>query len=762
MRRSIVAIVSGGISSLLGLTVLIGWYTRQDTLVHVLPDSAPMQTNAALGFLLCGLGLLSVSLGRDRLGAVFGTVAGLIGLLTLFENATGWNLGIDNLLMRQAADTENSQPGRMAPNTALCFYLIGSALFIVGLRRKARQEDGEHPNVDSKSGSVGVALVGVLGSLVIALGLVALIGYAGNIKTAYGWGNLSAMAVHTAAGFLVLGVGLLRYAWNEDSKRTGQYPGWLPLPVGIAGLTVTICLWQALSAYQAQQISEQTDLYGAAVKEKLDAEFDSRIKLLTRMARRLEIRDSTPKEEWDDDAFNSLQDQVQPVMESIQWVDPSFDIRWVVSLDGISGKNQGYIENDDQRRRSQLASARDLNVITASQSVELEQGNGILVYVPINRKDGFGGFILGVFSIETLMDTVLRDFDKGFNVTLSEKTDQDYPQLIFQRPLVAMAPNDSEVVTKTAYLPGGVSWDLRFWPNSKYIVTHKSWIAESVLFVGLLLSGLLALAVNLALMSVAKSEVIETARQELEVRVKDRTEKLQQANVDLVRSNKELDNFAYVASHDLKAPLRAIHNLSEWIEEDLGTALEGDAQENMQLLRARVNRLERLLDDLLAYSRAGRTELDVAETSLHDLVQDIDQLLVPPEGFSITAKTEMGNFKTSVVPLHQVLRNLISNAVKHHDNPSEGSVEVGMREVGELYEFTVTDNGPGIGTDFHEKIFGMFQTLRPRDEVEGSGMGLAIVKKLVEWKGGGNQRLVGWQSRNDFHVYLEYGIAKSR
>ena len=205
---------------------------------------------------------------------------------------------------------------------------------------------------------------------------------------------------------------------------------------------------------------------------------------------------------------------------------------------------------------------------------------------------------------------------------------------------------------------------------------------------------------------------------------------------DLLNTNEELEQFAYVASHDLKAPLRGIENLVSWIEEDLDQALTGDTRTNMELLKSRVRRLESLLDDLLAYSRAGRGEADIDIVDTRLLVDELAALISPPAGFRIEPGGDLPTIRTARAPLTQVLQNLIGNAVKHHDRPAEGLVRVDAVERADIVEFTVTDDGPGIPGQFHARVFGMFQTLKPRDEIEGSGMGLAIVKKLVERHGG--------------------------
>ncbi len=202
----------------------------------------------------------------------------------------------------------------------------------------------------------------------------------------------------------------------------------------------------------------------------------------------------------------------------------------------------------------------------------------------------------------------------------------------------------------------------------------------------------------------------------------------------LEQRNEELDQFAYVTSHDLKAPLRAIANLATWIEEDLGSQLPAENAEQFELLKNRVHRMEGLINGLLEYSRIGRTHQSSEQVDVAALLEEVVDSL-PTEGFTIMIAPDMPKFQAKRSPLSQVFSNLINNAIKHHHR-SDGSVEVGVKDLGALYQFTVKDDGPGIAAAFHEKVFTIFQTLRSRDDLESTGIGLSLVKKTVLAEGG--------------------------
>ncbi|MGB0662461.1 MAG: sensor histidine kinase [Pontibacterium sp.] len=202
---------------------------------------------------------------------------------------------------------------------------------------------------------------------------------------------------------------------------------------------------------------------------------------------------------------------------------------------------------------------------------------------------------------------------------------------------------------------------------------------------------------------------------------------------DLERINEELDSFAYVASHDLKSPLNAIQKIAGWLKEDCNELLPEESKGHLSLLNQRVERLMTLLNDLLSYSRAGRVDYGAELCDVGQMAEDCLALIDPSNRFELKVEAEKAWLPK--VPLQTVLNNLIGNAVKHH-NKDQGVIVVRCALVQGNYLVTVSDDGPGIESHLVDKALAMFQTLKPRDQVEGSGMGLALVKKIVGHYGG--------------------------
>jgi len=233
---------------------------------------------------------------------------------------------------------------------------------------------------------------------------------------------------------------------------------------------------------------------------------------------------------------------------------------------------------------------------------------------------------------------------------------------------------------------------------------------------------------------------VQQANQELQVALDDASvarDAAERAAAAATEAYRDLDRFAYVASHDLKAPLRGIASLAQWIQDDASDSLGDESKEHLRLLQNRVQRMASLIDGILAYSRAGRVLEPVEAVDIGAVVRDVIELLAVLPEVTIQVPARMPILEAERVLLQQVFMNLLGNAVKYTSAVRpDVLIDVDWNDLGDTLEFAVTDNGPGIASQYHERIWGMFQTLNARDKVEGTGIGLAVVKKIVEGRGG--------------------------
>lgn len=231
-------------------------------------------------------------------------------------------------------------------------------------------------------------------------------------------------------------------------------------------------------------------------------------------------------------------------------------------------------------------------------------------------------------------------------------------------------------------------------------------------------------------------------QQAVEQQLRDRVVEIEQTNLRLSlatnlleKRNQELDEFACIASHDLQAPLRGIANLADWLTKDLDGKLPAENQQQIDLIQSRVSQMNTLINGLLQYARVGRENIDSTTLNLGQLLSQVVETLDSPPEFIINFPANLPTIRTQTLLLKQVFANLIGNAIKYHHLPT-GKVEISVTDREYLWQFTVVDDGPGIASEHHKKIFGIFQTLVGRDITKGTGVGLAIVQKIVESRGG--------------------------
>ena len=210
------------------------------------------------------------------------------------------------------------------------------------------------------------------------------------------------------------------------------------------------------------------------------------------------------------------------------------------------------------------------------------------------------------------------------------------------------------------------------------------------------------------------------------------TEELSSNITLLKRSNEELDQFAHIVSHDLKAPLRGISNVVSWIEEDHSHELTPKVSEYMELIKGRVMRAENLIEGLLSYAKADKEAIEKEDIALNSLVKEVVDTL--PDMHLVRLEiAELPIVHGEKLWLFQIFSNIIGNAVKHNEKPGP-AVKIYYEERPDHYEFFIEDNGNGIEKHYQRRIFTIFQTLKERDSFESTGVGLAIVKKIIETK----------------------------
>lgn len=420
------------------------------------------------------------------------------------------------------------------------------------------------------------------------------------------------------------------------------------------------------------------------------------------------------------------------------------------------------------------AEATRVRQISPGISIIDETGEltGIVVVVPVFFKNtepedtfpDIRGFAIGVFYIGEIVERALESLRPGgvdlhfYQVDFSEDRHLLYSHL--SRLRMDHIPGSKLNIFKKTFSQsitvGNQLWEVVSYPAiEKFnIETRNSWI---ILFGGFAFTFLLTIYVS-TLVGQAKRvrreveegtsqlqevvqalnlEVVERKSVEQELQNLNKTLELHvtKRTAEVERKAQYLEQFAYVTSHDLKAPLRAVSNLAQWIEEDLTDKLDDASREQLALLRDRVRRMHDLIEGLLAYSRVGKTSDSETKVDIRELINEIIDSLSPHKGFSIKSTGKMPTLYVDRLQIGQVFSNLISNSLKHHGG-NKGKIRIKSEHYGDVYEFSVCDDGQGIAAEYHDKVFMMFQVLEPSDLESSTGIGLALVKKIVEENNG--------------------------
>ena len=803
-------LLPGLLVAMLGAVVIAGWHLHVPALLQIHPGFVAMTYNTALAFLLSGLSLVCLQLSWPRLAQFLASGVLLLGGVNLLQTVTGVNLGVDQLLMQQDILVKTTSPGRMAPNTAVCFMLTGVDVWLLASPMHAK---------------IKADINSFLAPAVLALAVIALGGYVLGAETAYGWGNLTRMAAHTSPGFVVIGVAL---CWQRPS---GQPINCLP-GVGIALLALVLTLWQALETNEAAssrakaaqrlaQLKANWSAMNSARQQALrmlathpdDANGPMRLDLLREAQEYVKNNDflfvaghsATGKSDFvagdktlarrlAEEAMPGLcadRSAVRPMMDRVD--QPSDHVLIMTTPFGghpHTDSNDCIVAASSLQKtlnslRSQVTSDRYALTISAGDrtlyhdesdgpwSVETtlqEQGLDLRLRLTPSKAQLASNLLPDVILVAGIaLDALLVYALYWMRVAKRREREARGLQQQMQQELalrmkvienapygILLAAQDGRIRLLNRALEqlfGYSSEELVGQPVETLVPVelraahaenrhayHGSSVEPGPMAPNRQIQGHHrdghVFPVEVTLSPVVLGDQISVIA--IVVDVRDRLEaqqRIESQMKELARINDDLNSFAYVASHDLKAPLRGITQLATWIAEDLGDTLGSDAQTHMRLMHSRIARMEMLLEDLLAYSRAGRSDDEIVAVDTGKLVRDIFELAAPEKSIRLQVAADMPVLQTRKVPLELVFRNLINNAIKHHDK-AQGVINVSARATAEGVEFAVRDDGPGILPEHQQRVFAMFQTLKPRDEVEGSGIGLALVKKAVESVGG--------------------------
>lgn len=374
-------------SMALGASVLVGWWARIPLLIQVHPTFVGMRFNTALCFFVAGAALALADRDRASWTRALGAFLLTFAALSLSQDLSGKSLGMDELFIRDYLPLGTNSPGRMAPNTALCFIAYGAACLC---ERKVRR--------------AWVSWVQSLAaSVLVALGGLSLFGYLSGVTTFLDWGRFAYMAAHTAGGMVILGTGIFLHAWVR--RMQGEDPPWLPVPFGMAVLVASLVIWRAL-ANQERHVLEQILLQeGGGLQQQLRDDYHNRQLALIRMAKRWEAGRTPTREEWEADA--RLYVQHQSGYRALEWVDPHYCIRWVVPLE----RNESVVNLDlsaDPVRRSPYERASAGQPITGPDIDLYQGGRGFVHCIAVTRRGRPDGFVTAVFEIPKWMEAVWK------------------------------------------------------------------------------------------------------------------------------------------------------------------------------------------------------------------------------------------------------------------------------------------------------------------------------------------------------------------
>ena len=739
-----------------GLVVMVGWHVHSLKIIQIMPEFVPMKYNTAIGFMLCGLALVAISVNYKWPVVITGILLILLGSSALLENVLDIEIGIDQFFVVDYVILLTSHPGRMSMQSAFCFVCSGIIFLVYKISQLEKYR---------------LIFIAGLNGLIFTLSFLSVLGYLLNIKFSILLGNSTGMAVHAAFTFFLISIAIMLCTFSRQ-KKTYQF---LAFTI-YAGLIITCQTYYILKDRQVKLMEtkfhkESNDII-VALKDKISLTLQEVDALHAFFA----SSQSVDRNEFHIFCHALLKNR--PYIQLFEWVPrvnaedrlvyeenikkegianyrirqhrgkelvlaesrkTYFPVNYVEPYDG----NEGIIGFDHGsnpiRWEAMTQAFLSKRIITTEQVVLADaHSTGLLIMKAFEGRGAqMPGLVIGVMNIK-----------KSFYAIQDILSSRDINVFMFD---LSVNKNNKFLIGYSA--EGKLMESLKSTPeeimliNSIYfseiievgnrkhmILCVPSYNDIPLQHMPMFVAGVIAvlmMVINFYLWSYIRRTKI------VELLVKQRTKELEEQTKLLEKVNLELDSFTYTASHDLRAPLRAISSFASFLEEDLKNILNDKTKDYLNEICKGANRMSSLIDDLLTLSRIARIKNPLENVNIEQVVQNVlERLRFDSESKNIDFKIQSlpKNVWCDRIKITELFVNLIGNAIKFStkNNIVTPCIEVGYNEKEMFHEFYVRDNGIGIDPKYHAVIFDLFRRLHAQEEYEGTGAGLNIVKRIID------------------------------
>ncbi|PIQ97874.1 MAG: hypothetical protein COV67_01900 [Nitrospinae bacterium CG11_big_fil_rev_8_21_14_0_20_56_8] len=696
LRSTPISLACGACAVVVGLLAIFGWYGNFVKLFQWVPGTAPMQFNTALGFVGGGAALLCANGNRIWGQRLWAAVPAVFAGVSLLEYLWPIDPGIDRWFIEPYVLDQVAHPGRMAPNAAVAFLLTAGAL---GSARGG--------------GDLRLWITGILGSLSLSLGMVALGGYLIGLKSAYAWGSMTSLSVNTAAGFIVLNIGVIRLAWENTVETGAGGPRWSSVLVGLVGMSATLLTWQAVRASEEISIEDKVRLKTVSLKKDFENFLGSQGLALQRMGKRIDFRPGMSHREWENDALNYIRNH--PEYLAIEWLGPDGQVKGLVPeeeaavlRDPALASAPGFWESVKKESRRDGIGVFSTVPFTGGEK-------GFLIAIPLIGEPR-EGFIVGFFEYPRLFGNFMggaRGEDLGFAL-------YDGGKIVYERSTGREAGEDLPFYRARIDYPN-TDWEILARPTPGWLEKNGSYTALWVLGLGTVLTLLLAWALHMEMKARVLALQVRTINlqlgKDLEARLK--------VEEKLRRSLAEKDILLQELHHRAKNNMQVISSLLRLQSKSSRDSL---VQSMFRQSSSRIRAMA-LAHEML-YQGANLAEVDFGEYARSLACELLNFHGVPGDQIRIEVHSGGGVADLdSCMYLGLILNELLTNCLRHaFPDGRKGRIGIHFDTSREaLCHLTVKDDGVGIG---------------PIDIQRIPSLGLKLVRVLVEEQMDGTMELI--------------------